>query len=119
MTVSFFVKGEKPGRVGVQMPPSAREPGTKAKRLWMREAEQSAEIGTEWKRVSFTWNADVPQEGFWPNPHYLVQIGGYDAPILVDGMTVVVGKVGTPTYAPRREIDGRCCALAAGGYSGT
>ncbi|MEO8352410.1 MAG: hypothetical protein ABI680_11810 [Chthoniobacteraceae bacterium] len=38
MTVSFFVKGEKPGRVGVQMPPSAREPGQKSKRLWTREA---------------------------------------------------------------------------------
>ena len=105
MTVSFFVKGEKPGRVGVQMPPSAREPGTKAHRLWQREAEQSAEIGTEWKRVSFTWNADVPQEGFWPNPHYLVQIGGYDQPILVDGVTVVRGKVGTPAYVGRREVE--------------
>ena len=105
MTVSFFVKGEKPGRVGVQMPPSAREPGTKAKRLWMREAEQSAEITTEWKRVAFTWMADVPADGFWPNPHYLVQIGGYDQPILIDGVTVTVGKEGTPAYVPRREIE--------------
>ena len=105
MTVSFFVKGEKPGRVGVQMPPSAREPGTKAKRLWMREAEQSAEITTEWKRVSFTWNADVPQDGFWPFPHYLVQIGGYDSPIVIDGVTVVRGKEGTPAYVGRREIE--------------
>ena len=105
VTVSFFVKGEKPGRVGVQMPPSAREPGTKAKRLWMREAEQSAEITTEWKRVSFTWKADVPADGFWPNPHYLVQIGGYDAPILIDGVTVTTGKEGTPSYVPRGEIE--------------
>jgi len=105
MTVSFFVKGEQPGRVGVQMPPSAREPGTKAKRLWMREAEQGAEIGTEWQRVSFTWLADVPQDGFWPNPHYLVQIGGQDKPILIDGVTVTVGREGTPAYVPRREIE--------------
>lgn len=105
MTVSFFVKGEKPGRVGVQMPPSAREVGTKAKRLWMRESEQSAEIGTEWQRVSFTWLADVPADGFWPNPHYLVQIGGYDQPLLIDGVTVTVGKDGTPDYVPRREIE--------------
>jgi len=102
MTVSFFVKGEQPGRVGVQMPPSAREPGTKAKRLWMREAEQGAEIGTEWKRVSFTWLADVPPDGIWPNPHYLVQIGGHDKPILIDGVTVTLGKEGTPAYVPRR-----------------
>ena len=105
MTVSFYVKGEKPGKVGVQMPPSAREPGTKAKRLWMREAEQSADIGTEWRRVAFTWMADVPQDGFWPNPHYLVQIGGYGQPILIDGVTVVAGREGTADYVPRREIE--------------
>lgn len=105
MTVSFFVKGEKPGRVGVQMPPSAREVGTKSKRLWMREAEQTADIGSEWKRVSFTWPADVPADGFWPNPHYLVQIGGYDEPILIDGVTVTVGKEGTADYIPRREVE--------------
>lgn len=118
MTVSFFVKGEKPGRVGVQMPPSAREPGTKAKRLWMREAEQSEEITTEWKRVSFTWLADVPQEGFWPNPHYLVQIGGYDHPILVDGVTVTLGKEPTPEYVPRYpvEVVAECTNLP--GYAG-
>ncbi|MEK7951492.1 hypothetical protein [Luteolibacter soli] len=105
MTVSFFVKGEKPGRVGVQMPPSAREVGTKAKRLWTGEAEQSAEVGTEWRRVSFTWPADVPADGFWPNPHYLVQIGGYDQPIVIDGVTVTVGKEGTADYVPRREVE--------------
>ena len=105
MTVSFFVKGEKPGRVGVQMPPSAREPGTKAHRLWQREAEQTAEITTEWQRVSFTWKADVPPDGFWPNPHYLVQIGGFDQPILIDGVTVTVGKEGTPAYVPRHEVE--------------
>ncbi len=105
MTVSFFVKGEKPGRVGVQMPPSAREVGQKAKRLWMREAEQSAEIGTDWRRVSFTWKADVPQDGFWPEPHYLVQIGGHDQPIVVDGVSVVVGKDSATDYLPRREVE--------------
>jgi len=105
MTVSFFVKGEAPGRVCVQMPPSAREVGTRAKRLWSSEAEQSAEIGTDWKRVSFTWNADVPADGFWPNPHYLLQIGGHDHPILVDGVTVTVGKEGTSSYVPYREIE--------------
>ena len=105
MTVSFSVKGEKPGRVGVQMPPSAREVGTKSKRLWMREAEQSQEIGTDWKRVSFTWKADVPADGFWPNPHYLVQIGGFDQPILIDGVTVNIGTDSTPAYVGRRKIE--------------
>lgn len=118
MTVSFFVKGEKPGKVGVQMPPSAREPGTKAKRLWMREAEQSADVTTEWKRVSFTWMADVPQDSFWPNPHYLVHIGGYDQPILIDGVTVVVGREGTADYVPRREIEVVAECVNLPGYTG-
>lgn len=118
MTVSFFVKGEKPGKVGVQMPPSAREPGTKSKRLWMREGEQSAEITTEWKRVSFTWNADVPQDGFWPLPHYMVQIGGFGQPIFVDGVTVTAGKEGAPDYVPRfpLEVVAECTNLP--GYAG-
>lgn len=118
MTVSFFVKGEKPCRVGVQMPPSAREVGTKAKRLWMREAEQSTDVTTEWRRVSFTWNADVPQDGFWPNPHYLVQIGNYGQAILVDGVTVTVGRGGTPDYVPRSavEVVTECSNLP--GYAG-
>lgn len=118
MTVSFWVKAEKPGRVGVQMPPSAREPGTKAKRLWMREAEQNAEVGTAWQRVSFTWPADVPADGFWPNPHYLVQIGGFNQPLLIDGVTVTVGKEGTADYAPRREMEAVAECLNLTGWNG-
>ncbi len=118
LTVSFFVKGEQPGRVCVQMPPSAREVGTKAKRLWMREAEQSAEIGAAWKRVSFTWPADVPPDGFWPNPHYLVQIGGFDQPILIDGVTVTVGREGAPAYVPRRAVEVVAECLNLPGWDG-
>lgn len=73
-TVSFWARGA--GTVRVQMPPSAREEGTRAKRLWVREAEQSAKLTTHWQGLHFTWNADVPASGFWPQPHYLVQIGG-------------------------------------------
>lgn len=103
-TVSLFAKGE--GTVSVSMPPSAREVGTKAKRLWSREAGQSAKLTAEWKRHSFSWPADVPPDGFWPNPHYLVQIGGEKGKALfLDGVTVVRGKEGTPAYVPRREIE--------------
>ena len=105
-TVSFFVKGEKPGRVDVSMPPSAREVGQKSRRLWTAGAGQSAEITTGWRRLSFTWAADVPADGFWPNPHYLVQIGGDKGnAIFIDGVTVTEGKVGTPAYGPRRPIE--------------
>jgi hypothetical protein len=65
------------------------------------EAGQSAEIGTDWTRVSFTFMADVPQSGFWPLPHYLVQVSGR-VPLEVDGVDVRIGKDGTdpaPTAA--------------------
>ena len=48
MTVSFSVKGEQPTALPCRHPPGASEPGTKAKRLRLREAEQCAEIGTKW-----------------------------------------------------------------------
>jgi hypothetical protein len=106
-TVSFFVRGEKPGTVDVSMPPSAREVGAKAGRLWVRGAGQTAQFTTNWQRVSFTWNSDVPPDGFWPNPHYLVQIGGgaTSLPIYVDGVTVTQGREGTKAYVPRRAVE--------------
>jgi len=105
-TVSLFVKADKPGKIRVSMPPSAREVGTKAKRLWTRGASQEADVDTEWQRVSFTWSADVPPAGFWPLPHYIVHIGsGNTTPILVDGVTVTSGTKGTTEYLPRREIE--------------
>jgi hypothetical protein len=119
-TVSFFVKGDKPGMVEVAMPPSAREVGQKSKRLWAREGGQRAQFGTEWQRVSFTWPADVPQDGFWPNPHYLVQIGGggTSLPIYIDGVTVTQGREGTPVYVPRREIEVLAECPDLPGYAG-
>ncbi|MEI7953627.1 MAG: hypothetical protein WCJ66_00540 [Verrucomicrobiota bacterium] len=105
-TVSFFAKGEKPGRVDVSMPPSAREVGQKSGRLWVAGAGKSAEITTEWQRLSFTWVADVPADGFWPNPHYLVQIAGEKGHALfIDGVTVTEGKLGTPAYVPRCPLE--------------
>ncbi len=104
-TVSMFVRGDVPGTVRVSMPPSAREVGTRAKRLWCREGTQTAEVTTEWRRVSFTWLADVPPHGFWPLPHYIVHIGAGKTPIVVDGVSVTRGREGTGDYVPRREIE--------------
>ena len=103
-TVSFFVKGDRDGEVRVQLPPSAREPGQRAKRLWSREGSQSARITPQWRRVSFTAKADVPQDGFWPQPHYMVLIEG-TVPLRVDGVTATLGEEGTERYVPRREVE--------------
>lgn len=103
-TASFFVKADRDGEVHVQLPPSAREEGQRAKRLWVGEATQKARVGPQWQRVSFTAKADVPQSGFWPNPHYLVQIGG-TVPIEVDGVSVNLGDAAPVAYQPRRQIE--------------
>jgi len=104
-TVSLDVKGERPCEVHVQMPASAREEAQKAKRLWAREGTQSASVGTEWRRVSFTWPADIPASGFWPNPHYMVQIEPRGGTILVDGVTVVEGRASVESYVARRPVE--------------
>ena len=104
-TVSFFAKAEKPCRVEVQMPASAREEAQRARRLWTREASQSASVGTNWQRVAFTWPANIPQSGFWPNPHYLIQLEPRGGALLVDGVTVTEGDKGTDDYVPRSEIE--------------
>lgn len=119
VTVSFFVKGDKPGVIDVSMPPSAREVGVKAGRLWTRGAGKTAKFDTQWRRVSMTWIADVPPDGFWPNPHYMVQLGGGEsAPFLVDGVTVVLGSQGTPAYVPRRPIEVLADCPDLPGYAG-
>lgn len=104
-TVSFFVKGEKPCNVSVQMPPSARETAHEAGRLWTREAAKTAKVGTDWQRVSFTWPANIKQNGFWPNPHYMVLIESHDGTIIVDGVTVTMGDNGTENYIPHSDVE--------------
>ena len=118
-TVSLFARAEQKGQVRVSMPPSAREDGQRSGRLWTREGSRSAEVGTNWQRVSFTWPADVPPSGFWPNPHYMVQIetSGPGA-VTVDGVTVTAGDAYVPEYVPRRplEVVAECPDLP--GYEG-
>ena len=41
------------------------------------DAPSSSEMGTEWKRPCVTFKADMPQDGFWPNPHYLQVNSGH------------------------------------------
>ncbi|MHC4249591.1 MAG: hypothetical protein ACYS9X_10735, partial [Planctomycetota bacterium] len=101
-TVSFFVKGEREGEVRVQLPPSAREVGQRAKRIWNREGSRSARIGTAWKRVSFTAEADVPPTGFWPHPHYTVLIARGN--LLERGATVRLVGHASNTGDAAREV---------------
>ena len=116
-TLSFFVKGDRDGQVHVQMAPSAREVAQRSKRLWSREARQSAKIGTQWRRVSFTAKADVPRTTFWPNPHYLVLLEG-TVPLQIDGVTVTIGEKGAERYLPRRPVEVLSDCANLPGYEG-
>ncbi|PQO43962.1 carbohydrate binding domain-containing protein [Blastopirellula marina] len=103
-TVSFWVRGDDAGTVHVQMPPSARETAHNAGRLWTQEATQSADFDAQWRRVHFTWKADVPANGFWPQPHYMIQIES-KTPIELDGVTVTEGNGGTKDYIARADVE--------------
>lgn len=104
-TVSFWVKGEKNAEVRVQMPGSAREESHRAGRLWTGEATKSAKVDTQWQRVSFTWPCDIPPSGFWPDPHYMIQLEAPNGPLLIDGVTVCLGKDGTSDFVPHKALE--------------
>ena len=104
ITASFWVKGDRAGEVRVQIPPSAREVGQNHDRLWTAAATRALAIGTAWQRVSVSMPADVPQDGFWTRPHYLLQIEG-TVPLIVDGVVVTQEAAGAPDYVPRRPVE--------------
>jgi hypothetical protein len=104
ITVSFWVKGDRAGEVLVQLPPSAREVGNNHGRLWTRDATRAVKIGTAWQRVTVSMPADVPQDGFWPNPHYLLQIEA-PVPLTIDGVVVNQEAQGAADYVPRRALE--------------
>ena len=107
VTVSLFAKGDRAGRLGVQVPPSAREMGQQAGRLWTAEATQQRPLTTDWQRYRFTFPADVPAHPFWPLPHYMVLLQA-DVPVEVDGVVVTLADAGTAEYVPRRPLEIVC-----------
>jgi hypothetical protein len=104
ITASFWVKGDAKGEVRVQLPPSAREVAHNHGRLWTAQATRAVPIGTAWQRVTVSMPADVPQDGFWTRPHYLLQIEG-TVPLTIDGVVVNQDAGGTAEYVPRRAVE--------------
>lgn len=116
ITASFWVKGDAAGEVRVQLPPSAREVGHNHGRLWKGEATRTIPITTSWQRVTVSMPADVPQDGFWPHPHYLLQIEG-SVPLTVDGVVVTQEAQGAPDYIPRRAVEVLASCADLKGYT--
>lgn len=120
-TISLWartVEGE--GGVSVGLHPSAREVAVSSGRLWTRGSAKSADLTSEWKRVSFTWKADVKPGRMWGHPHYMVRIGMNEKKeaILIDGVTMVKGNQGTADYIPRRPIEVVAQATNLPGWDG-
>ena len=120
-TVSLWARStESESRVGIGLPPMAREVAQRAGRIWSKGATKQFTVGEEWQRISVTWSANVKRHGFWPLPMYGVHISvdGKKAPVLIDGVTLVKGTEGTDDYIPQREIEVVADPTNLPGYSG-
>lgn len=107
-TISLWVKSTGgPSRIAIGLPPMAREVATEAGRIWSKNATTGFDVTPEWQRISVTYKADVKRTSFWPLPQYGVFLGATKdrPPILVDGITVVKGTIGTADYIPRSAIE--------------
>ncbi len=104
VTLSFSAKAEMPTTIGWQLTPCAREIAMKNGLTWGMKAKNPVPLTTEWKRYSFTFTPNVPQDGLWPRPTYMVQIGDNDKPFLLDAVTVSY-NAGADKYVPRRAVE--------------
>lgn len=104
VTLSFSAKADKEVTIGWQMTPCSREIGAKHGLTWGMRTKHPVKLSAEWKRYSFTFTPTVPQDGFWPRPTYMLQIGDGTGPFLLDAVSVAQ-EAGSETYVPRREIE--------------
>lgn len=104
VTIAFSARAEAPATMGWQCTPCARELGTKHGLCWGLAGKHPVKVGTAWQRFTFTFTPEVPQDGFWPRPTYMLQLGDGTKPILIDAVTVMPGK-DTGTHAPWRPVE--------------
>jgi hypothetical protein len=116
VTVSFSVRADREGEMGMTLVPSHREVAQKAGLAW-NMSKFRARVGPEWRRASFTFTPTVPQEKpWWPAPVYMLQIGGSkEQPFIIDGVSVAY-DAGDKTYVPRREVEVVADARELPGY---
>ncbi len=90
--------------MGWQLTPCSREIGAKNNLTWSMRHVHPVKITPTWARYTFTFTPTVAQDGFWPRPTYMAQIGDCDHPFLLDAVSVAYGA-GADAYVPRREIE--------------
>lgn len=105
VTISFSAKAEGgEATMGWQMAPAAREIAMKHNMTWSLRHHHPVKISTEWKRYSISFTPNLPQDGLWPCPTYMLQLGDCDKPLLLDAVTVAF-EGGKDAYLPRRPIE--------------
>jgi hypothetical protein len=106
VTLSFSARtvSAPAGVMGWQMSPCAREVGVKAGQTWGMRGRHPVKLTNTWQRFSFEFTPTAPQDGFWPRPTYMVQLGDNDQPMLLDAVTVAydAGKEG---YVPWKAVE--------------
>lgn len=116
VTISFSAKAdEEPTTMGWQCSPCSREVGTRVGQTWGMRTAHPVPLTTEWKRYSFTFTPTAPQDGFWPRPTYMMQLGDAEKPILLDGVTVAYGG-GAETYLTYRPVEAQVDCPDLKGY---
>jgi hypothetical protein len=109
VTFSFSAKSVGgDATMGWQLTPCSREIGAKNGLTWGMRHAHPVKLTGEWKRYSCSFTPTASQDGFWPTPTYMIQIGDCDRPFLVDAVTISYGEgqsSGAGAYLPRREIE--------------
>ena len=115
VTISFSAKADEPTTMGWQCSPCSREVGTRVGQTWGMRATHPVPLTTEWKRFSFTFTPTAPQDGFWPRPTYMMQLGDAEKPILLDGVTVSY-EGGADKFLPYRSVETQIACPDLKGY---
>ncbi len=105
VTISFSAKAvEGETTIGWQCTPCSREVGVKNGQTWGMKSHHPVKITGEWKRYSFKFTPTAAQDGFWPRPTYMVQVGDGDKPWLLDAVTVGY-DAGADGYIGYRDVE--------------
>ena len=115
VTISFSAKADAPTTMGWQCSPCSREVGTRVGQTWSMRAKNPVPLTTAWKRYSFTFTPTAPQDGFWPRPTYMMQLGDADKPFLLDAVTVAYGG-GADKFLPYRPVEAQIDCPDLKGY---
>ncbi|HEY3322846.1 MAG TPA: carbohydrate binding domain-containing protein [Planctomycetota bacterium] len=105
VTISFSARGANgPATMGWQCTPCAREIGAKHNLCWGLRGKHPVAITGEWKRYSVSFTPNIAQDGFWPRPTFMLQLGDADKPILLDAVTIAY-ESGAEKYVPWKALE--------------